>query len=146
MRREQRLGGARLSCTAHRLAHERWRRQPVSRPVEQRRAATGTDTAIPTEQTDKLYSLVGKQLKLDDAAAVQPYLDQLAALPDVEEVRFGGNTLGIQACEAIAKELESKRSLRVSSRSPPRRRRVERSLTSTRLDRLPTFPTSLPAG
>lgn len=76
------------------------------------------------EQSPKLYSLVGKQLKLDDADAVRPYLDQLAQLPDVEEVRFGGNTLGVQACEAIAKELESKRSLRVRPPSSP----VERSL------------------
>ena len=122
MRREQ-PGASPLSCTAHSdSTKKKWRRQPVSWPVEQRRGAIGTDTAIATEQTDKLYSLVGKQLKLDDAAAVQPYLDQLAALPDVEEVRFGGNTLGIQACEAIAKELESKRKLRVSSRSLTRPR------------------------
>lgn len=120
---------------------EKWRRQPVSRPIEQRRASRGTDTAIPIEQTDKLYSLVGKQLKLDDAAAVQPYLDQLASLPDVEEVRFGGNTLGIQACEAIAKELESKRNLRVSSAHSPF---VLSDRSRVLSHRLPTFPTSLP--
>lgn len=59
---------------------------------------------------------MGKQLKLDDADAVRPYLDQLAKLENVEEVRFGGNTLGVEACEAIAKELESKRNLRVRRR------------------------------
>lgn len=81
------------------------------------------------EHSDTLYSLVGQQLKLDDAAAVQPYLDQLRTLPDVEEVRFGGNTLGVQACEAIAKELESKRNLRVSRSLL---RRVERPFCAHR--------------
>ncbi|GAA5845864.1 hypothetical protein JCM11251_002929 [Rhodosporidiobolus azoricus] len=70
--------------------------------------------ATPTESTDKLYSLVGKQLKLDDKASIQPYLDQIEAIPDLEEVRFGGNTLGIEACEALAKTLEGKTKLRIA--------------------------------
>ncbi|GAA5865822.1 hypothetical protein JCM8547_005724 [Rhodosporidiobolus lusitaniae] len=64
--------------------------------------------------TSKLYSLVGKQLKLDDAQSIQPYLDEIDAIPDLEEVRFGGNTLGIGACEALAKTLESKKQLRIA--------------------------------
>jgi hypothetical protein len=45
----------------------------------------------------------------------------------VHEVRFGGNTLGIEACEGVAKELEDKRELRVS-RPVHRERGVERWL------------------
>ncbi|GAA6003317.1 hypothetical protein JCM10207_001859 [Rhodosporidiobolus poonsookiae] len=61
-----------------------------------------------------LYSLVGKQLKLDSLADIQPYLDQIEAVPDLEEVRFGGNTLGVEACEGLAKVLEGKRKLRIA--------------------------------
>jgi hypothetical protein len=81
----------------------------------------------PAESTATLYSLLGKQLKLDDAASIQPYLDQIHAIPDLEEVRFGGNTLGIEACEALAKTLESKKNLKVS---PPTFRRCQRDRAS----------------
>ncbi|BGP29835.1 Ran GAP Rna1 [Rhodotorula toruloides] len=58
---------------------------------------------------------LGHQLKLDSLEHTQPHLDRLRQLgPNVEEVRFGGNTLGIEACEGVAKELEDKRELRIA--------------------------------
>ena len=66
-----------------------------------------------------LFSLVGQQLKLDTLEQTQPYLDLLRDIPDLKEVRFGGNTLGVAACEAIAKALEDKHQLEVRPLPPP---------------------------
>ena len=65
----------------------------------------------------KLFSLEGKGLKLTTAADIEPHIQALKENNDVEEVRFLGNTLGIEACEALAKVLETKKSLKVCS--PP---------------------------
>jgi hypothetical protein len=63
--------------------------------------------------TSKIFSLEAKGLKLDTAADVEPHIRALRDMKDVEEVRFLGNTLGVEACEAIAKVLEEKKSLKV---------------------------------
>lgn len=61
----------------------------------------------------KLFSLEGKGLKLTTAEDIEPHIQVLKENDDVEEVRFLGNTLGIEACEALAKVLETKKSLKV---------------------------------
>ena len=61
----------------------------------------------------KLFSLEGKGLKLTTAEDIEPHIQALKENNDVEEVRFLGNTLGIEACEALAKVLETKKSLKV---------------------------------
>jgi len=62
----------------------------------------------------KVFSLEGKGLKLDTAADIESHIQTLKDSQDVEEVLFQGNTLGVGACEALAKVLETKQSLRVS--------------------------------
>lgn len=62
----------------------------------------------------KVFSIVGKNLKANTKADLEPYLTELAELPDVEEVHFGGNSLGVEACEALAAVLKEKKSLKVS--------------------------------
>lgn len=61
----------------------------------------------------KLFSLEGRGLKLTTAEDIEPHIKALQENSDVEEVRFLGNTLGIEACEALAKVLETKKSLKV---------------------------------
>ena len=61
----------------------------------------------------KLFSLEGKGLKLDTAKDIDAHIQALRDSDNVEEVRFLGNTLGLEACEALAKVLEAKQSLRV---------------------------------
>jgi len=61
----------------------------------------------------KVFSLEGKGLKLDTAADVEAHIKPLRDSQDVEEVRFLGNTLGIDASAAIAKVLETKKTLKV---------------------------------
>lgn len=62
---------------------------------------------------NKIFSLEGRGLKLTSAEDIQPHIESLQDMQDVEEVRFQGNTLGIGACEALGKVLESKTSLQV---------------------------------
>lgn len=68
---------------------------------------------------NKVFSLEGKGLKLTTAEDIEPHIKALKENNDVEEVRFLGNTLGLEACEALAKVLETKKNLRVCSCSSP---------------------------
>ncbi|KAF4548968.1 Leucine rich repeat-containing protein 5 [Elsinoe fawcettii] len=63
----------------------------------------------------KLFSLEGKGLKLDTASDIEPHLSPLVSSNDVEEVRFQGNTLGVEACAALAKVLSTKKSIRIAN-------------------------------
>lgn len=62
----------------------------------------------------KVFSILGKNLKAETGADLEPYLSQLKEMEDVEEVHFGGNSLGVDACKAIAEVLKEKKSLKVS--------------------------------
>lgn len=74
-----------------------------------------------------VFSIKGQGLKLNSAADIQPHLDALVALgPEVEEVHFGGNTLGVEACQALADVLKTLKKLKVRShRYSATRRAVE---------------------
>lgn len=61
------------------------------------------------------FSLHGQGLKLNTRADIEPHLKALRELKDVEEVHFGGNTLGVEASEALAEVLSTLKSLKVSS-------------------------------
>ncbi|CEJ90465.1 Putative Ran gtpase activating protein 1 [[Torrubiella] hemipterigena] len=65
--------------------------------------------------TTKIFSIEGKSLKLDTAADLEPYVAELRAQEDVEEVRLLGNTLGVGACKALGEILATKKNLRVAN-------------------------------
>lgn len=65
----------------------------------------------------KIFSLEGKGLKLDTASDIEAHIQPLRDSNDVVEVRFNGNTLGVEACAALAKVLEEKKTLKVSCAS-----------------------------
>ncbi|KAK1925570.1 Ran GTPase activator [Papiliotrema laurentii] len=67
-----------------------------------------------TAPSSKVFSILGKGLKANTAADLEPYLTQLKELEDVEEVHFGANSLGVEACEAIAEVLKEKKTLKVA--------------------------------
>ncbi|GAA5944748.1 GTPase-activating protein RNA1 [Sporobolomyces koalae] len=73
-----------------------------------------TGPALHPDTSSTVYSLQGLVLKFDTLESIQPYLDQLATVENLEEVRFGGNTLGVEACQGVAKVLESKKSLKIA--------------------------------
>lgn len=62
----------------------------------------------------KSFSIKGLGLKLTSAADIEPHLDALRALgDDVQEVHLGGNTLGVEASEALAEVLKTLKQLKV---------------------------------
>jgi len=63
--------------------------------------------------SSKSFSILGKNIKANSAADLEPYLTELKNLDDVEEVHFGANSLGVEACQAIAEVLKTKKSLKV---------------------------------
>ena len=63
--------------------------------------------------SSKIFSILGKNLKANTPSELEPYLSELRELDDVEEVHFGGNSLGVEACKAIAEVLGSKKHLKV---------------------------------
>lgn len=46
-------------------------------------------------------------------ADIEPHIAALKSDPAVEEIRLGGNTLGVEACKALAEVLKSKKNLKV---------------------------------
>lgn len=66
-----------------------------------------------TSNDGKVFSILGKNLKANTKAELEPYITELAGLDDVEEVHFGGNSLGVEACKAIADILKEKKNLKV---------------------------------
>lgn len=66
----------------------------------------------------KVFSIEGRSLKLDNASDIEPHISSLRSKTTVEEIRLGGNTLGVEACKALADVLETKKTLQVSPLSP----------------------------
>jgi Ran GTPase-activating protein 1 len=65
--------------------------------------------------SSKVFSLHGKGLKFNTKADIEPYLEQLKAIDGVEEIHLGGNTLGVEACIALAEVLKTCNKLKVST-------------------------------
>lgn len=63
--------------------------------------------------TTKNFSLHGKGLKLDTRADIEPYLKDVDPTI-IEEIHFGGNTLGVDASQALAEFLDKTKVLKVS--------------------------------
>ena len=72
------------------------------------------DPLVQIDTSSTVYSLQGLVLKFDTLESIQPYLDQLEQVQDLQEVRFGGNTLGVEACQGVARVIEKKKGLKVS--------------------------------
>lgn len=60
------------------------------------------DVGVTPETT---YSIAGKQIKFDSVADIEPYLKEIAAKGKITKLDFSGNTIGIDASEALSKAL-----------------------------------------
>ncbi len=67
--------------------------------------------------SSSVFSLEGKGLRLETASDIESHLQALRDNANVREVRLGGNTLGVEACKALADVLKTKESLEVCSDS-----------------------------
>ena len=63
--------------------------------------------------SSNILSLHGKSLKLNTRADVEPYLTADPAT--LEEIHLGGNTIGVEAAQAIADYLKKTEVLKVRS-------------------------------
>ncbi|KAJ2489033.1 Ran GAP Rna1 [Coemansia sp. RSA 2050] len=68
--------------------------------------------AIPA---DRIYSLEGKGLKLTTAEDIEPYLEELRNVENLEELRLNGNTIGAEAAQALASVLKTKPTLKIAT-------------------------------
>lgn len=59
------------------------------------------------------FSINGQKLKLDTASDVSEYVKLLNKAKGLEVVNLSGNTLGLEACKAIAAALEGHLTLQV---------------------------------
>lgn len=59
------------------------------------------------------FSISGQKLKLDNASDVSEFVKQLNKAKGLEIVNLSGNTLGLEACKAIAAALAGHLTLQV---------------------------------
>ncbi|KAF7309518.1 UDENN domain-containing protein [Mycena indigotica] len=60
-----------------------------------------------------VFSLNGRSLKLDSRADIEPYISQVDP-SQIEEIHFGGNTIGVDASLALAEFLQKANNLKVA--------------------------------
>jgi len=63
----------------------------------------------------KVFSIRGQALKLDTAADLHKHTKPLEDSQDVEEIHIEGNTIGVEASQALAKILETKTTLKYAN-------------------------------
>ena len=56
-----------------------------------------------------MFSIAGQSLKLNSAEDVQEMTSKLKDIENLEEIVLSGNTLGVEAAQAIASSLENKK-------------------------------------
>lgn len=66
------------------------------------------------EDNNTTFSIVGKGLKLNSAADVKEFVEAIEQMPDLEVIKLSGNTIGVEASQALGKALESKTKLKVN--------------------------------
>ena len=77
-------------------------------------ASIVADLAAKVLPQSNIFTIQGRTLKLDSRADIEPHVKSLLAIKDtVEEIHFGGNTLGVEACAALAEALPQLRVLKV---------------------------------
>lgn len=68
-----------------------------------------------TQASSGTFSIHGKGLKLTTREDAEPYVKALQEMgEEVNRIHLGGNTLGIEACQALASVIATKSNLQVS--------------------------------
>lgn len=66
-----------------------------------------------TLENNTIFSIVGKGLKLNTSEDVKVFVDTIAQMEDLKEIRLGGNTIGVEAGQALADILKTRSTLKV---------------------------------
>lgn len=73
--------------------------------------------AVPINQyaleNNTVFSIAGKGLKLNTAQDVQEFVETIEQMPNLEVIELSGNTLGVEASQALAQALKTKTHLKV---------------------------------
>ena len=70
--------------------------------------------ATTSSYTSKSFSITNKNLKLNSKEDIDGILSDLKNNIDVEDIHFSGNTIGVEAAQALAVTLKSLKNLKVS--------------------------------
>lgn len=70
-----------------------------------------------TLEDNTVFSIVGKGLKLNTAADVKEFVDTIEKMDDLQVIKLSGNTIGVEAGQALGEVLKSKSKLKVYSRT-----------------------------
>ncbi|CAO3587225.1 unnamed protein product [Absidia cylindrospora] len=70
-----------------------------------------------TLDNNTVFSIVGKGLKLNTSDDVKEFVDTIVQMDELKEIRLGGNTIGVEAGEALADALKSRSTLKVAALS-----------------------------
>ncbi|KAG0745459.1 hypothetical protein G6F57_002140 [Rhizopus arrhizus] len=65
-----------------------------------------------TSENNTVFSIVGKGLKLNTAEDVQEFVDTINQMDDLEVIKLSGNTIGVEAGQALAEALKTKTKLK----------------------------------
>jgi Ran GTPase-activating protein 1 len=66
-----------------------------------------------TFENNTVFSIVGKGLKLNTAADVKEFVETINKMNDLQVIKLSGNTIGVEAGEALAEALKTKTKLKV---------------------------------
>lgn len=66
-----------------------------------------------TLENNTVFSIEGKGLKLDTSDDVKEFVDTIMQMDDLTTVCLSGNTLGVEASQALASALKTRTSLKV---------------------------------
>ncbi|KAH8550784.1 hypothetical protein BGW37DRAFT_495855 [Umbelopsis sp. PMI_123] len=70
-----------------------------------------------TLEDNTVFSIEGKGLKLNTAEDVQPFVDTILQMDDLQEIRLSGNTIGVEAGKALASALQSRKNIKIANLS-----------------------------
>lgn len=69
-----------------------------------------------TLENNTVFSIVGRGLKLNTADQVKEFVETIEQMPDLEVIQLSGNTIGVEASQALAEALKSKTKLKVKKK------------------------------
>lgn len=66
-----------------------------------------------TLENNTVFSIAGKGLKLNTAEDVKEFVETIDQMDDLEVIKLSGNTIGVEAGQALAEALKTKTKLKV---------------------------------
>jgi Ran GTPase-activating protein 1 len=75
-----------------------------------------------TLEDNTVFSIVGKGLKLNTAADVKEFVETINKMDNLQVIKLSGNTIGVEAGQALAEALKTKTHLKVKKKMKRKRK------------------------